>query len=295
MGADGSLRLREELRGRGPSRRAGVFVARPPAPAFVDGDDLHAPEARAKMSRGEPLDEADRAPWLDRLASRATDLASENPARDVVLACSALRARHRDALRTAARADRPGVASIQFILLDVPRDVLAARLAARRDHFFDPSLLDSQLATLEPGGSHPDDVVHVVDANLPSPDDAARAVVERVVHRVAWEEGMRAFLDRWWDRALAAGLGPELDPTKRVIDHACYRCGTASEYRETIASLESAGHVVAGCSEIGGRDITTVRLSPPCDGASGTFPRWRCPCRNPGDPNRTGGNTRRWR
>ena len=271
--------LRDALASSSPDR---------PPPAFVDGDDLHAPEARAKMSRGEPLDEADRAPWLDRLASRTTDLASENPARDVVLACSALRARHRDALRTAARADRPGVASIQFILLDVPRDVLAARLAARRDHFFDPSLLDSQLATLEPGGSHPDDVVHVVDANLPSPDDAARAVVERVIHRVAWEEGMRAFLDRWWDRALAAGLGPELDPTKRVIDHACYRCGTASEYRETIASLESAGHVVAGCSEIGGRDITTVRLSPPVRWREWDVPAVEVPMPKPGRPKPNG-------
>ena len=119
------------------------------------------------MSAASPSDEADRAPWLDRLASRATDLASENPARDVVLACSALRAR---AIATPSEPPPAPIARASprsSILPDVPRDVLAARLAARRDHFFDPSLLDSQLATLEPGGTHPDDVVHVVGADLP--------------------------------------------------------------------------------------------------------------------------------
>ena len=195
----------------------------------------------------------------------------ENPARDVVLACSALRARHRDALRTAARADRLGVASVHFILLDVPRDVLAARLAARRDHFFDPSLLDSQLATLEPGGTtrrrrprH--------RADLPSPTTPAGAVQPRPSPRRVG--GGHALVPR-------PVVGPRARrrsrtrtrPDRRVIDHARYRCGTESEYRETIASLEAAGHASPGARRSAAGISPPCDSRRPCDGASGKFPR----------------------
>ena len=115
---------------------------------FVEADDLHPPANVAKMARGEPLDDADRAPWLEAVAARMRALD------DGVVACSALRERYRDVLRV-----RPDV---RFVLLDVPPALLQQRLAARRGHFMPPSLLPSQLATLE----RPADAI-VIDGALP--------------------------------------------------------------------------------------------------------------------------------
>jgi gluconokinase len=116
--------------------------------SFLDADDLQPPANVDKMRRGEPLDDADRSPWLARVAAelRARD--------DVVVACSALRAAYRDALRV-----RP---EVRFVYLKVPEAVLAARLAERRGHYMPPSLLRSQLDTLE----EPGDAI-VVDATQP--------------------------------------------------------------------------------------------------------------------------------
>jgi len=102
---------------------------------FVEADELHPAANVAKMARGEPLDDADRAPWLDAVAARMRVLD------DGVVACSALRARYRDVLRI--RDD------VRFVLLEVPEAELQRRLAARTGHFMPPSLLPSQLATLE--------------------------------------------------------------------------------------------------------------------------------------------------
>jgi gluconokinase len=110
---------------------------------FVDADQLHPAANVAKMSRGEPLDDADRAPWLEAVAARMQKLD------DGVVACSALRAAYRQALRV--RDD------VRFVELEVPRAVLEERLAGRRGHFMPPSLLGSQLATLE----EPTDAVRV--------------------------------------------------------------------------------------------------------------------------------------
>ena len=102
---------------------------------FVEADELHPPANVAKMARGEPLDDADRAPWLAAVAARMREL------EDGVVACSALREQYRRVLRV--RDD------VRFVLLDVPREVLEERMARRRGHFMPPSLLPSQLATLE--------------------------------------------------------------------------------------------------------------------------------------------------
>lgn len=103
---------------------------------FVDGDALHPVGNVTKMSAGIPLTDDDRWPWLDRVGER---LSSHAP---VVIACSALRRSYRDRLRAAAPETR-------FVLLDGPRDLLVARLAARPGHFMPAALLDSQLETLE--------------------------------------------------------------------------------------------------------------------------------------------------
>jgi len=110
--------------------------------AFLEADELHAPESLAKMRAGTPLDDADRAPWLRRVA----EAAGAQPGR-VVVACSALRRSYRDLLR--AGTGRPTA----FLALEGPPALVAERLAARRGHFMPAGLLASQLATLEPLGA----------------------------------------------------------------------------------------------------------------------------------------------
>ena len=108
---------------------------------FLEGDDFHAPEAIDKMRSGYPLTDADREPWLDRLgAATARSIAEHGVA---VTACSALRKCYRDRLR--AKIACP----VQLVHLDNSRELLLQRLGARAGHFMPPSLLDSQLATLE--------------------------------------------------------------------------------------------------------------------------------------------------
>lgn len=130
---------------------------------FVDGDALHPPANVAKMTAGIPLDDADRAPWLDAVGERLA-------ASPVVIACSALRRAYRDRLRAAA----PDVA---FVLLDGSPALLEGRLTAR-EHFMPASLLASQLATLE--RPTPDEEVRVYDVALPVAEivDAAARTLE---------------------------------------------------------------------------------------------------------------------
>lgn len=157
----------------GPSGCGKTTVGRALATAlawpFIDADDLHDAAARAKMAAGVPLDDADRAPWLGRVCQRLTELAAAGPG--VVLACSALRQRYRDTLRTAAR-------EVHFVLLDADEATLSRRVAARRAHFMPATLVKSQLATLE---RSPDLVT--VDATL-----AVDEIVARVRARLGAEK-----------------------------------------------------------------------------------------------------------
>ena len=111
---------------------------------FLDADNFH-PEANlAKMADGTPLDDADRWPWL-----RLVGVALAAHPDGAVVACSALRRTYRDLLRDA-------VPEVRFVHLEGTREQLAARMRARERHFMPVSLLDTQLATLEPlGGDEP--------------------------------------------------------------------------------------------------------------------------------------------
>ena len=134
--------------------------------AYVEADDHHPPANIEKMRRGEALNDDDRAPWLAALRS---ELDRRLDAGDgVVLTSSALKAAYRRVLTDG----RPEVA---IVLLHGPPRLLAARLDARQDHFFDPRLLRSQLETLElPGPSESALVVGVsADPN---------AIVQRILH-----------------------------------------------------------------------------------------------------------------
>lgn len=119
----------------------GELLARRLGWAYAEADDFHPEENLAKMVAGHPLDDADRRPWLAAIGAWI-DAASAS-GRPAVVSCSALKRAYRDQLR----GGRPNV---RLIYLDVDRQIIGARLAARRDHFFPAKLLDSQFADLEP-------------------------------------------------------------------------------------------------------------------------------------------------
>jgi gluconokinase len=131
---------------------------------YAEADDFHPPENVAKMTAGEPLDDTDRAPWLDAIGKWA----AERTGRGGVVSCSALKRSYRDRLRAAA----PG---ISFVHLTGERALIADRMARRTDHFMPPALLDSQFATLEP--LQPDEA----GAAVPVDDDGPEAVTERAL------------------------------------------------------------------------------------------------------------------
>jgi gluconokinase len=108
---------------------------------YIEGDALHPAANVAKMAAGTPLDDDDRWPWLRRIAEVIGE--HEAAGRSLVITCSALKRSYRDLLSD-------GHPSAWFAHVHVDREVLAKRLAARQGHFMPPSLLDSQLATLQP-------------------------------------------------------------------------------------------------------------------------------------------------
>ena len=125
---------------------------------FFDADDFH-PEANvAKMRAGTPLTDDDRWPWLDRLVAEMG--AIDHRGDHAVLGCSALRQAYRDRLARAG--------DVRFVYLKGDRDTIAARLASRSGHYMPPTLLDSQLATLE----EPTNAI-VVDIRLSAEEQVA--------------------------------------------------------------------------------------------------------------------------
>ena len=118
----------------------------------VDADDLHSAEAVAAMRAGIALTDDDRWPWLDRVGAVLAD--AQGHPDGVVVACSALRRAYRERLRGAC-------AGLRFVFLDGDEPTIAARLAQRQGHYMPPSLLRSQLRTLERPGEGEADVLHV--------------------------------------------------------------------------------------------------------------------------------------
>lgn len=129
---------------------------------FLDADDLHDDAAVASMAAGIPLTDAERMPWLGRVGSAL----NAHPA-GAVIACSALALRYREAIRASAP-------DAIFVHLDAAADALAIRAGAREGHFMPASLLESQLATLEP--LEADEPGFTVDATLPVDDLVTAAI-----------------------------------------------------------------------------------------------------------------------
>jgi carbohydrate kinase (thermoresistant glucokinase family) len=132
---------------------------------FIEGDALHPLQNVAKMTSGQPLTDADRAPWLTAVAS----VIDEWRNRDTrgVITCSALKRSYRREIIGEGN-------DVRLVYLEGSRRLIAERLARRQGHFMPASLLDSQFAALEPPG--PDENPITVSVDRP---------VEETVERIA--------------------------------------------------------------------------------------------------------------
>lgn len=115
---------------------------------FADADDFHSPANVAKMSRAIPLDDRDRAAWLDALRAVIERWIAES--QNAVMACSALKANYREHLRVSP--------PVRFIYLKGSYETIAQRIQARKHHYAPKELLASQFAALEEPG---DDAITV--------------------------------------------------------------------------------------------------------------------------------------
>ena len=137
----------------------GELVAKQLGWRFIEGDQYHPQKNIDKMAAGIPLEDADRWPWLDALNRR---IRAEH---DAVVTCSALKQSYRQRLFA-------GVADYRLVYLHAPKAVLAERVAKRKHKYMPASLLDSQLATLEP----PRDAI-AIDVTA-KPEDSVEAIVQ---------------------------------------------------------------------------------------------------------------------
>lgn len=132
----------------------------------AEADDFHPQSNVTKMASGVPLTDEDRWPWLSSLRDWMTSRAREG--RSTIVTCSALKRSYRDLLAGAE-------GRVRFVHLRVPPSELKERMEHREGHFMPPSLLPSQLATLEPLDAEEDGVV--VDSR-PTPELTLAAIVE---------------------------------------------------------------------------------------------------------------------
>jgi gluconokinase len=139
---------------------------------FLEGDSFHSTQNVEKMRSGIPLTDTDRWPWLDRLGTAMGEAVGRDGL--VIAACSALKRAYRE--RLAASSHQPMV----FILPNTTTAELTRRLEARPGHYMPPSLLDSQLATLEM--PEPDEKALVLDAGA-CPEELARQAMAWLTYR----------------------------------------------------------------------------------------------------------------
>ncbi len=108
---------------------------------FIEGDDFHPEENVKKMATGTPLNDEDRKPWLLALHDNLNERLSNN--QTCILACSALKQAYRDLLGV----DQKQIISVY---LHGTHALIKPRLGLRKHRYMNDSLLDSQIATLEP-------------------------------------------------------------------------------------------------------------------------------------------------
>jgi gluconokinase len=150
--------------GSGKSTLARGWALRCGAP-FIEGDQFHAPASVAKMRAGIPLEDSDRAAWLDRLAA---EMRSRSLALAPVLACSALKRSYRERLRAS-------IHGLRVVLLEVSAELARERVARRTDHYMPVTLVASQFSALET----PIDEPHTLLLEGSRPIEELYAVLDR--------------------------------------------------------------------------------------------------------------------
>ena len=146
----------------------GRLVARRLGARLAEGDAFHPAANVEKMRAGQPLDDADRWPWLAAIAADIRRAHEDGAA--LVVACSALKRAYRDVLRAGG--------PVRFVHLTGAPEEIGRRIAARRAHYMPASLLPSQLAILEPPGADEDALT--VDIGPP-----AEVIAEQVLAGLA--------------------------------------------------------------------------------------------------------------
>lgn len=146
---------------------AGTEVARRLGLKLIDGDDLHPRANIIKMGEGHPLNDEDRAPWLERIRDAAFSL--ERKSEVGIIVCSALKKKYRDLIRE-------GNEQVKFLFLEGSFDLVLERMKQRQGHYMKTDMLKSQFDTLETPGQDEPDVIHIdIDGNF-------ETVVERCVN-----------------------------------------------------------------------------------------------------------------
>ncbi|BFU59478.1 MULTISPECIES: gluconokinase [Rodentibacter] len=119
---------------------------------LIDGDDLHPRANIIKMGEGQPLNDEDRAPWLERIRDAAFSL--ERKSESGIIICSALKKKYRDVIRD-------GNEQVKFLFLEGSFELVLERMKQRKGHYMKTDMLKSQFDTLEVPGTDEPDVLHI--------------------------------------------------------------------------------------------------------------------------------------
>ncbi|MHA2706435.1 gluconokinase [Vibrio owensii] len=135
----------------------GEHLAKKLGRKFIDGDDLHPRANIQKMASGQPLNDDDRKPWLERIRDAAYSLESKNE--HGIIVCSALKKIYRDQIRE-------GNENVTFLFLDGSKDLILERMRARQGHFMKENMVNSQFETLERPEYEPRTIFVSIDATI---------------------------------------------------------------------------------------------------------------------------------
>ncbi|MHA2770113.1 gluconokinase [Vibrio harveyi] len=135
----------------------GEHLAKKLGRKFIDGDDLHPRANIQKMASGQPLNDDDRKPWLERIRDAAYSLESKNE--HGIIVCSALKKIYRDQIRE-------GNENVTFLFLDGSKNLILERMRARQGHFMKENMVNSQFETLERPEDEPRTIFVSIDATI---------------------------------------------------------------------------------------------------------------------------------
>lgn len=136
----------------------GQQLARALNAKFIDGDDLHPKANILKMASGQPLNDHDREPWLERINDAVFSI--KHKQETGVIVCSALKKQYRDRIRA-------GNDNLCFVFLDGSEAVIMERIQQREGHFMKAGMIKSQFDTLERPDQEQDVITLNIAASIP--------------------------------------------------------------------------------------------------------------------------------